>query len=256
MIENNLPAENTVVSQNQVAVGVSGKGSTDLSIRTQEGDVVNFSLDIAESIQQSASETQFEDGATVQEFSSAARAASQYSFSVEGDLNEEELSAINELAERVAPIAQSFFEDGEIDLASAVDDLSGSLGVIEEVELRLERSVEQTFATRSFAVVEQTGNAVPSSEADTVNQETGGLDPQPSIQDIRSLVSSVVESVFREQASAFTENVSIPQSLEDLLNALKDKLGEFAANLFGQNNDNQNVEANPEQSASDKAVEA
>ena len=60
--------------------------------------------------------SQFEDDPTVNEISSVARAASEYSQVVEGDLNEDELIAIQKIAAHVEPIAREFLSSDPEDL--------------------------------------------------------------------------------------------------------------------------------------------
>ena len=71
--------------------------ATDLSLRTEEGDLVNISFQNEQSLTESESQTRFADGVAIREISSVAVAASRYSISVQGDLNDEELEAIQRL---------------------------------------------------------------------------------------------------------------------------------------------------------------
>ena len=95
----------------------------DVSLQTSEGDVVTLSFAGEQSLPQSHSEVQFEDGQTVQEISSAAQAVSTFSQVVDGDLNGDELVAIQKLAATIEPIAKDFLstDPEEFNVEQAVD---------------------------------------------------------------------------------------------------------------------------------------
>lgn len=69
---------------------------------------------------ESARKTRFENGEIVEEFSTVALAASEYSLIVQGDLNEEELAATEKLVSKISPMAQSFFNQSGFDVGEAV----------------------------------------------------------------------------------------------------------------------------------------
>ena len=95
----------------------------DISLQTRTGDVVTLSFANEQGLSQSHREVQFEDGQTVQEISSVAHAASTFSQVVEGDLNEDELVAIQKLAAKIEPIAKDFLSSDpeELNIEQAVD---------------------------------------------------------------------------------------------------------------------------------------
>ena len=124
---------NTSIVQNQSAdrrvepeeARVSIEAGT--SLQTSEGDVVTLSFADKQNLSNSYGEVQFEDGPTINEISSVARAASEYSQVVEGDLNEDELVAIQKIAAHVAPIAREFLSSDpeELDVEKAIGILTG-----------------------------------------------------------------------------------------------------------------------------------
>ena len=95
----------------------------DMSLQTSVGDVVTLSFADEQGLPQSHSAVQFESGQTVQEISSVAQAASTFSQIVEGDLNEDELAAIQKLAAKIEPIAKDFLSSDleEFNVEQAVD---------------------------------------------------------------------------------------------------------------------------------------
>ena len=80
---------------------------SEISLQTSEGDIVTLGFTDEQSLSQihgkSGSEVE-----TVREISSIAHAASTFSQVVEGELNEDELVAIQKLAEKIEPIAKEF----------------------------------------------------------------------------------------------------------------------------------------------------
>ncbi len=228
MISSDISSQN-IVQDRRIFAALDVSYSTDLTLKTKEGDRVKMSFDDQHSQSQTRSQTEYSDGVIVREISSVAVAASQYSLTVEGDLSEEELEAIRKLASEIAPIAQRFFAKSEFDQEDVVNRLAPSLESLEEIELSLEKTVTKTFAYRSVSTV-------PSDiEGQSVEQllppaEGEGIDPD-AIRDITALVSAVVESEFSDQAVKFSHSRTILRSLSDLNNFLRDQVGEFTAPL-------------------------
>ena len=105
------------------------------SLQTSEGDVVTLSFADKQNLSNSYGEAQFEDDQTVNEISSVARAASEYSQVVEGDLNEDELIAIHKITAHVEPIAREFLSSDpeDLDVEKAIGILTGDHKITEEV---------------------------------------------------------------------------------------------------------------------------
>ena len=199
--------------------------ATDLSLRTEEGDLVNISFQNEQSLTESESQIRFADDVAIREISSVAVAASRYSISVQGDLNDEELEAIQRLVDEIGPIARGFFARGEFDFASATEVLAGSLGVIEEIELELERVITATFSSQAFS------SGAPIEAIDPGNVESSNPSPEPidanQIRNLSDLIFSAVEAEFESQAAQLPKGESILRSLNDLILFLQEQLGEF-----------------------------
>lgn len=221
------------LSHQQVALSAEVKQSSGLVLRTQEGDVVNLSFNSREAYSESAQKTGYSDGTTVQAFSATALAASKYSMTVQGDLNEEELAAIDKLAQAVAPIAQSFFSGSAIDTGKVTESLQGSLGTVQEMELKLEQTVSGTLSASGFSRAGQgeKTSAAPDTSAETPDNQ--------GIRDIKALVNSVVESVFKNSAGQVADDNPIMNSLQDLVSFLEKKLIELLAPLERRASGNQ-----------------
>ena len=97
------------LKEQRSSTAISASISSELNIRTQEGDLVNLSFSNEQSLQESRTQTQSQESGSHQELSTVAKAVSSYSISVQGDLDENELAAIHKLAKEVSPIAREFF---------------------------------------------------------------------------------------------------------------------------------------------------
>lgn len=213
-------ANHQIVQQTRFKASAGSEFSADLFLRTREGDLVTFSLNNQLSFSQSAQETRLEDGSALTGFSVEARAASQYSLRVQGDLNEEELAAIQKLIEKISPVAQRFFDQSDFDVQEAAEALADSLGTITQVSLSLEKTMTASVSSRSFSRPGAT-DAVAAPESRLPDLQS------PAIRDLGALVESVVQSMFRKEDFEFPDQDSILRSMEDLRKFFVDQLKRF-----------------------------
>ncbi|MFQ5483356.1 MAG: hypothetical protein ACE5ER_11445, partial [Nitrospinaceae bacterium] len=181
-------------------------------------------------------QTATQEGGVIQEISTAAQAAERYSLSVQGDLNADEVAAIQALAAKVQPIAENFFLNGEFDFEKATGTLQTSLGVLQEIELQLERAVSATFRFQETRIVEPTpaANEAPQFQALNVTPEEL-LNPAqdqtfldfPNVRDLSELVLSVVESEFPARGVEALGDTGIITSLRDFLDFIRNRLSQF-----------------------------
>lgn len=216
--------QNNLLEQKSVVASVDAFVSSELNLRTNEGDLVSLSFAGEQSLSESSTQTQTQENGTIQEFSTAARAAAAYSLTVQGDLNEEELAAINKLAEEIAPLAKEFFASGELNLGDSANVLANNLGVLQEVELALERTVVATFETRTFTRLPEEGGDITS--IDALPNQTSELETD-GVRDFPALVKATIDAVFESEAAQVPDQDSILRSLNDLLSFIRDRLGEF-----------------------------
>lgn len=92
----------------RVALRYRRSERTALYIETQEGDVVRLKISARDSMRATGHSTDAE-GATVAELSVSARSSVKIRFSVEGDLNAEELAAIRSVVDQAGALAAEFF---------------------------------------------------------------------------------------------------------------------------------------------------
>lgn len=220
-----VSTQHPAYDQRSYSASVSVAFTTDFTLRTNEGDLVNISFRGEQSQKESKTQTQGADNAAVQKISSVAVAASQYSISVQGDLNDNELQAIQRLVDKIGPIARGFFAQGKFDSKNATQALTGSLDVLKEITLKLERAITATFSTQAVS---------PDKPAPVIDPQTV-TPPDPSqepvntdkIRNLSDLISSAVGAEFQSQAAQAPKGESILRSLNDLILFLQEQLGKF-----------------------------
>lgn len=195
--------------------GVSTLG--DLNLVTREGDRVNISFGSEQSVSGSRSQTRRADGTVVQALSLTAIAASRYSISVEGDLNEDELAAIQKLVGVIDPLAEDFFAGRELDLPQAASALADNMGAVSELALTLEKTVFASVAASQFSDTPQQQNGPNPPSA----QNTNALE---TIRDFPALVESVLESVFSRHGAGVLDDAVLIRKFGDFVEFLKERL--------------------------------
>jgi len=223
---------NTSIVQNQLPdrrvepeeASVSIEAGT--SLQTSEGDVVTLSFADKQNLSSSYGEAQFEDDPTVNEISSVARAASEYSQVVEGDLNEDELFAIQKIAAHVEPIAREFLSSDpeELDVEKAIGILTGDHKITEEVGIELGTAIVKTLGLESSQV--NPDNLVQS-ESTTVEAENPDINIE-NIRQLPELASAVVDAELQKQFQTLNESSKalIVSSLNDLKQFFREKVSQ------------------------------
>ena len=218
--ESNLQAIQQLKSSSVLGYSVA----SELNVRTQEGDLVSLTFSNEQSLSESRTQTQSEEFDSFQEISTEAKAVYSYSISVQGDLSEEELEAINKLAAEISPIASEFFSSGEFDFDESGDVLVANLGVLQEVEISLERVIVAAFSTSTFTQLPQgEGGLVPQDVEAALNNPASSLDTE-GIRDFPALVQATFDAVFEEEAAKIPETYSIMRSLNDLMKFIRQRL--------------------------------
>ncbi len=211
-------SENSAILAHQgvkVNAGVSLSG--DLNLTTQEGDKVQISFGSDRAVSGSRSQTRTADGSVVERFSLTAIAASRYSVTVQGDLNEDELASIRRLVDLVDPLAADFFAGRDIDLAGSATTLADNLGVIQELSLELEKTTFASVQGTRFSRAPQGG------PAGNPSLQHGLPDPS-NVRDFPALVESVLDAVFSKLAAGKMDEANIVHQFGDFLEFLKDRL--------------------------------
>ncbi|MBI5186259.1 MAG: hypothetical protein HZA01_11110 [Nitrospinae bacterium] len=192
--------------------------TTQLYLKTSEGDLVDLSFGVQKGYSQSLSRKYSPDGSSVQEISATAKAASNYSLTVNGSLNEEEMSAINDLVGKLTPMAK--------DLLNKMD--NGGQGTLDITNLSIPSAIEEF----QFSMEEQYQAALTTTE----DQPEDGQGSR--IRDLPALVTSALNSVF--------QNI-IPEAQNSYKDIL-DSIGKNASSSKAK----QKPSATPAESRSDK----
>ena len=224
---------NTSIAQNQLPdhrveseeASVSIEAGT--SLQTSEGDVVTLSFADKQNLSNSYGEAQFEDDQTVNDISSVARAASDYSQVVEGDLNEDELAAIQKIAAHVEPIAREFLSSDaeELDVEKAIGILTGDHKITEEVGIELGNAIVKTLGLESSSQVNP--DNLVQSESTTVETENPDINIE-NIRQLPELSSAAVDAELQKQFQTLNENSKalIVSSLNDLMRFFHEKVSQ------------------------------
>jgi hypothetical protein len=215
---------NNALEHKSHSVSLDAVVFSELNLKTSEGDLVSLSFVGEQSLSESSTQTRTQANGAIQEFSSVARAATAYSLTLQGDLNAEELAAIKKLAEEITPLVREFFAIGEFKWEEYAKVWANNLGVLQEVELALERTVVANFATRTVTRLPEDGGDiinVANLPTQAPELEIGGIRNFPA------LVKATLDAVFKSEVGQVPEQDSILRSLNDLLSFIRDRLEQF-----------------------------
>ena len=199
---------------------------TDSSLQTSGGDVVTLNVAKQQNLSDSYVDAQPEYEQTVQDISSVAHAASKYSQTIEGDLNEDELNAIKKLSANIEPIVNEFLSSSsdELDVEKAIAVLTGNQEIAKEVAEEFTSAVVKTLGLESSEVSLDsrvlTGATSVEAEALDLNIE--------NIQKLPELVSSTVEAELQKQFQVLNASSKelIVNSMNDLMRFFQEKVSQ------------------------------
>jgi len=199
---------------------------TDSSLQTSEGDVVTLNVIEQKNLSDSYAGAQSEYEQRAQDISSVAHAASKYSQTIEGDLNEDELNAIKKLSENIEPIVNEFLSSSpdELDVEKAIAVLSGNLEIAEEVAEQFTNAVVKTLGLESSEISLDNrisaGTTSVEAEAPDINIE--------NIQKVSELVSSTVDAELQKQFQVLNTSSKelIINSMNDLMRFFQEKVSQ------------------------------
>jgi hypothetical protein len=198
----------------------------DSSLQTSGGDVVTLNVAKQQNISDSYVDAQPEYEQTVQNISSVAHAASKYSQTIEGDLNEDELNAIKKLSANIEPIVNEFLSSSsdELDAEKAIAVLTGNQEITKEVAEQFTSAVVKTLGLESSEV--SLDNRV-STGATSVEAEAPDLNIE-NIQKLPELVSSTVKAELQKQFQVLNASSKelIVNSMNDLMRFFQEKVSQ------------------------------
>lgn len=207
-----------------LAVDTRARQRSTIQIRTQEGDVVRFSLKKVDAV--SASDVAYADGnMSITSTEVAVSSRSRMMMSVEGDLNESELAAIQNVFAQAEMIADEFFGG----------DIAAAFNVAQNFEFDTEQlaRVKMRFRLREVSNVAYTESVrtLPGPEAPvTAATEIASTPEAESIIPEAVAVSQVVEPALAEQpvpeSPVATLDTSALESFLETLGAFLRSVGE------------------------------
>ena len=199
---------------------------TDSSLQTSGGDVVTLNVAKQQNLSDSYVDVQPEYEQTVQDISSVAHAASKYSQTIEGDLNEDELNAIKKLSANIEPIVNEFLSSSpdELDVEKAIAVLTGNQEITKEVAEQFTSAVVKTLGLESSEI--SLDNRV-STGATSVEAEAPDFNIE-NIQKLPELVSSTVEAELQKQFQVLNASSKelIVNSMNDLMRFFQEKVSQ------------------------------
>jgi hypothetical protein len=214
----------THIAQNQSPNGRFEREEVSTSIemsvfsQVREGDVVILSFLDKQSLSNSYGGTQFKDNRAVQEISSVARAALEYSHIIEGSLNEDELIAIKQIVAHVEPIAREFLasDPEEVNFEKLVGVLTGDQEVTEKFGVELGNATLKALDLESFSQGKP-DNIVKPESIEVVSEK-----PNINVENIRhvpKLAILAVETELQKQFHTLNESSKalIISSLNELM---------------------------------------
>ena len=198
----------------------------DSSLQTSGGDVVTLNVAKQQNLSDSYVDAQPEYEQTVQDISSVAHAASKYSHTIEGDLNEDELTAIKKLSANIEPIVNEFLSSSsdELDVEKAIAVLTGNQKIAKEVAEEFTSAVVKTLGLESSEV--SLDNRV-SAGTNSVKAEAPDFNIE-NIQKIPELVSSTVDVELQKQFQVLNASSKelIVNSMNDLMRFFQEKVSQ------------------------------
>lgn len=186
------------------------RASFQFELTTQEGDRIRVSAREVFQSQERSSSIQTDD-LSVTSFDARYKYASSFSLKVQGDLNDEELAALDELLVQVADISDAFFAGGVEEAFNQALDLEFNSEQIAQFSLDLKAS--------SLSIVERTDITTTQQNARIPEEYRGPQIPRG----LQSLLSSYAERVEQlvESAKQASEKLDLLESGDSLAKTLQ-----------------------------------
>ncbi len=178
-------------------------------LQTKEGDIVNISFAsiqaYQERLEQQSISTQNEDGQaqslTQTELNQAYFQSEQFSFSVEGDLNEDELKSIGDLVSQVGKVSDSFYRGNVQAAYQQAQKLGFDEAQISHFAMNLS---QQTQVSQSYT-------SVSSYQSNQTTQKAGL--PESVKQPLNDYVKELTDMVEKQQ-----QNLAEQEDLQSVIN--------------------------------------
>lgn len=216
---------------------------TTLYIQTQEGDTVQLKIKSREAMEVASATAQSGD-TVVSELQLATRSSTKIAIAVDGNLNPDELAAIQSVVEQAGELADAFFAG---DVQSAFSDAAAlqiDASQLSQVGLQMSVREQMTYAhlgaTRALPApapaIASVPSAAPASTATAAAASPGGAAPATVAIPVTAAGATTSEAPTVDTASPVATDVTPPQptaagarqTIAGFLNQLLDTLGAAA----------------------------
>ena len=202
--------------------------SFSLDLTTKEGDRVTINFSHASAMQSSLGATSDGQGGSATAFNVSRAERNEFQFSIEGDLNDDELEAIQNLIQDVSLIADDFFA-GDVQAAfEQASEFDMDRSQLSSMSLNMSRS-EQYTAVAAYQEVQNNGNNSGGQRlgqmANMLNQQRHDsalsfVDQLGSLQE--QILDSLVEQDIRYQEANEEKQNTLDQNRNTLYSLLDD----------------------------------
>ena len=217
------------VSKLELSAQHSESSSFSLSLTTQDGDQV--SIEISRSNQSSFSSALNQGGSSSSyAISQQQSSSSSFSLNVIGELDDDELAAIDELLQNVEAIANNFYS-GRLDQAF---DLASELEIDRDELSSLNLQLQKTTTTQALASYQTNSqNELPSSNDSGQVQLNPGIQLEQLLNDIQGLLSKAHEfdhplQLVNDLSSGVEQVYQPPATGDNLTNKLNSLISQFS----------------------------
>ncbi len=201
---------------------------TTLQIRTQEGDVVRLKFNVKDSLRAEAATVE-DDETVISEISVRARSTTRLKISVQGDLNADELAAIQSVVEQAGALANEFFAGGTAEAAALASSIELNPDQLEQVRLRLSLRERLTYTQIGNAAIAQPAPAAVGAAAPAVTDAAQPLASTAPADPAQNVVATAAP--LQDEAPTETVADGQPVLFPDILSAF-DAIATFLTDLL------------------------
>ena len=224
------------------ATGLSYRRSerTSLTLETQEGDTVRLKIKATEMLAVEAGKTaDGVDEQTISEFEVQASSRTRIAVQVNGDLNEQEMAAIQSVIEQAGAMAEDFFSGNTSDAFASASELEIDATQLANVHIRMKTSEQLTYpmsgALQAPGMTPQVATDKPdvgeSQAGDTASTAASPADETPA-----TVAGAAADESGDTTAPATPEPESIDATgapdRDQLMASVLQSIGSFLNNLF------------------------
>lgn len=203
-----------IEAANNTAYDFAQKNSFSFSLVTADGDKVKISASATE-----AYVSRYSDSAEGQRFAASSSSSQRFSLSVKGELDEDELAAINDLLGQVNDLSEDFFA-GDLDKAfQEALDIGYDASEISSFALRLTHTEVQRFASAYDVGEGDTLSERLKPIGQFAQQAMSAIEQIAEMSQADSLMAELLQSISEQQGQMNTRLADFVESLKEHLPA-------------------------------------